>query len=120
MKAKEWGGNVAEIKITNLVKFYTLLLLNEGPKHGYELMREMGRKLDKRVSPGQIYPFLKLLQRKGYVKVGARGEREKGVYSLTAAGKKFVHDMTVRFGSMLALAVGAKLRKCAHCGCVIY
>ncbi len=42
-----------EPKITNLVKFYTILLLSDGPKHGYEIIRHLGEKLGKKASPGQ-------------------------------------------------------------------
>ena len=32
---------MAEIKINNMVKFYTLCLLASGPKHGYDLIKDL-------------------------------------------------------------------------------
>ena len=80
---------MAEIKVTNLVKFYSVCLLYEGQKHGYELIKTIGKRLSKKVSPGQIYPFLSLLEKEGFVMSGKRGERDKLAYSLTPSGKIF-------------------------------
>ena len=55
------------IKITNFVRFYTLLLLNESPKHGYSIIKDLSEKMKKRVSAGEIYPFLGSLEKIGYV-----------------------------------------------------
>ncbi|MEM3723531.1 MAG: helix-turn-helix transcriptional regulator, partial [Candidatus Hadarchaeales archaeon] len=53
--------------VTNLTKFYTLALLAKGPKHGYELMEELEKKIGKKPSAGQIYPLLKKLENKGLI-----------------------------------------------------
>ncbi len=108
---------MAELKITNLVKFYALLLLYEGPKHGYELIKEIGTKLDKRVSSGQIYPFLSKLEKSNYIESGKRGERDKKVYHLTADGRAFVKKMLTRFGGLVDIAIEPRITVCAHCGC---
>ncbi len=109
-----------DIKITNLVKFYTLLLLAEKDKHGYEIIKEISDRTEKKVSPGQIYPFLKLLEKRGYIKSGERKEREKKQYKLTKEGKAFVQTMLVRFGDLVRLAVEPHIEECAHCGCKVY
>lgn len=111
---------MAEVKITNLVKFYTLLLLSEGPKHGYEIIKEISEKLSKRISPGEIYPFLKLLKKHNYIKVKRTGKRKKKVYHLTKDGKVFVKKMLNRFGDLINIAIEPKLTICAHCGCKVY
>jgi DNA-binding PadR family transcriptional regulator len=111
---------MAEIKVTNLVKFYAICLLHDGPKHGYEIIKETGSKLDKSISPGQIYPFLKQLEEKGYIKSGKRGERDKNVYRMTNSGKLFANKMMKRFGDLIDIAIEPRLTVCAHCGCEIY
>jgi DNA-binding PadR family transcriptional regulator len=111
---------MAELKIINMVKFYVLLLLHEGPKHGYDIIKEIGEKLGKKASSGQIYPFLKKLEKKELIKRGKIGKREKKVYSLTKDGEKFLTKMIHRFGNLIDIAVEPKLTVCAHCACKVY
>ncbi|MFZ3077384.1 MAG: PadR family transcriptional regulator [Candidatus Aenigmatarchaeota archaeon] len=108
------------VKITNIVKLYALLLLSEKKKHGYELIKELSGKLDKRISAGEIYPFLNRLKKAGYIKVESSGTREKKTYVLTPSGKKFVKNMLVKFSSLIELAIEPSLTQCAHCGCKIF
>lgn len=108
------------IKITNLVKFYTVLLLYDRPKHGYEIIKEISSKIGKKVSAGEIYPFLNRLKKRKYVKIEKTGKREKKIYALTASGRKFVKRMLLRFSELIDIAVEPSLKKCAHCGCEIY
>lgn len=109
-----------DIKVTNMVKFYTICMLYEGPKHGYEIIKTIGEKINKKVSPGQIYPFLAKLEKNKLVTSGKRGERDKKAYSLTPEGKKFTQDMLHRFGDLVELAIESNLTKCAHCGCEVF
>mgnify|MGYP001595282726 CR=1 FL=1 len=51
-----------ESYMTNLTKLYILVLLHESPRHGYELMEELGKRTGKKPSAGQIYPLLKKLR----------------------------------------------------------
>ncbi len=108
------------VKITNIVKLYALLLLSEKRKHGYELIKEIGGKLGKRISAGEIYPFLDRLKRAGYIKIEKAGEREKKTYGLTPAGRRFVKTMLAKFASLIELAIEPSLTQCAHCGCKIF
>lgn len=103
------------IKITNMVKFYTILLLNSRPMHGYDIIKEISEKLGKRVSAGQIYPFLQSLQKNGYIQHGKLGEREKKAYHLTSRGKVFVADMLEKFGDVLDTIIESRVRTCTHC-----
>ncbi len=109
-----------EIKVTNLVRFYTILLLAEKSKHGYELIKKVSESLRKKVSTGEIYPFLKQLKKYGYVKIRNVGRREKKIYTLTSSGRNFVRRMLERFGSLIDTAIEPKLTVCSHCGCEIY
>jgi DNA-binding PadR family transcriptional regulator len=64
-----------------------LKLLDEKPRHGYEIIKE----LDERSkgfyvpSPGMVYPALTYLEELGYATVAADGARK--LYSITVAGK---------------------------------
>ena len=109
-----------KIKVTNMAKFYSLMLLCDRPKHGYELIKTTGEKLGKNVSPGQMYPFLAKLEKAGYIIVKEEGGRDKKVYALTPEGKKFCMDMLHKFGDLVELAIEPNLSKCAHCGCEVF
>lgn len=108
------------IKVTNIVKLYALLLLSEKKKHGYELIKEIGGRLDKKISAGEIYPFLNRLKKAGYIKAELAGKRDKKVYGLTPAGRKFVKSMLSKFANLIELAIEPSLTQCAHCGCKIF
>lgn len=109
-----------EIRVDNLVKLYTLLLLQGSPKHGYEIIRTISEKLGRNASPGQIYPFLGKLKKSGYLQIKKSGAREKKVYALTHKGREFSKALIEKFGAMMELAIAKKLQQCAHCGCEIY
>ena len=108
------------IKVNNLVKFYTMILLYERPQHGYQIIKNIGAKLGKNVSPGEIYPFLNMLEKKKLLTSKEEGGREKKTYSLTASGRIFVMELLEKFGEIVHAAVETNLKTCAHCGCEIY
>lgn len=107
------------VKVTNLVKFYTVLLINSKPMHGYDIIKEISEKLGKKISPGQIYPFLQSLEKNGYVLHGKPDERDKKEYHFTPSGKKFVSEMIDKFGSVMEAAIETKIKVCVHCGAKI-
>jgi DNA-binding PadR family transcriptional regulator len=65
-----------------------LSLLGEGPKHGYQLMKEMAERSGGvyRASAGSVYPTLQQLEDEDLIRVKQQGGRK--VHSLTPAGKK--------------------------------
>ncbi|MBI4044717.1 MAG: PadR family transcriptional regulator [Candidatus Diapherotrites archaeon] len=107
-------------KISNMVKFYTVVLLLEKPLYGYELMKEIGSRLEQRVSPGQMYPFLAKLEKSRIIESAKRGKREKIYYRLTGKGKKFAVHMLERFGGLIEIALKPRLSICTHCGCKVF
>ena len=108
------------VKIESIVKFYTVLLLSDKPKHGYELMKELKKKLGRNISASQVYPFLNVLSKNKLIAIKRLGEREKKIYMLTREGKEFVNNILQRFGDLLHVAIEPKLTTCAHCGCKVY
>jgi DNA-binding PadR family transcriptional regulator len=64
-----------------------LLILEEGPGHGYELIQRLEEKSDGawRPSPGSVYPTLQLLDDEGLVTASERDG--KRTFEITEAGK---------------------------------
>ncbi len=108
------------VKINNMVKLYALCLLATGPKHGYELMKELESKLGRSISASNVYPFLDVLIKNKLIKIEKTGNRDKKVYHLTPEGKKFTKQMFSRFGDLINLAIELKLTVCSHCSCKVY
>jgi DNA-binding PadR family transcriptional regulator len=69
-----------------LLRYVILSVLKDGPKHGYEIMRQLEEKTQGRYSPspGTLYPTLQLLEDQELVK--AEQEADKRVYHLTDDG----------------------------------
>ena len=111
-----------ESSMTNLTKFYLLCLLQKKKMHGYEIMEELGRITGKKPSAGQIYPLLKTMQKKKYIKMEIRkdGRRISKIYSLTPSGKKLSLHLMKRFSELIDIAISSSLTKCSHCSCQIY
>ena len=70
------------------VRLALLSLLNEGPKHGYQLMKEIEERSGGlyKASAGSVYPTLQQLEDEGLITSGqVEGKR---IYRITPAGKK--------------------------------
>lgn len=111
---------MAVVKVTNMLKFYTLCLLATGPKHGYDLIKELGERLGRNISASNVYPFLEILRKNKLIQFDKIGKREKKVYHLTPEGKKFTKQMFSRFGDLINIAIEPKLTTCAHCSCRVF
>ena len=74
------------------VRTAVLLLLDEEPMHGYQLMQAIAERSGGRwtPSPGAIYPALNLLEDEGLVTVTAESGRK--VATLTESGRALVAD----------------------------
>jgi DNA-binding PadR family transcriptional regulator len=70
------------------VRTAVLLLLQEKPQHGYQIIREIEQRSDGawRPSPGSVYPTLQLLADEGLVVVADSAGRK--TYSLTDEGEE--------------------------------
>lgn len=110
---------MADVKITNMLKFYTLCLLATGPKHGYDLIKELQAKLGRKVSASNVYPFLGSLRKNGLIKFDKVGKRDKKTCHLTPKGKNFTRQMFSKFGDLINAAIAARVTVCP-CGCRIY
>ena len=68
---------------TGEIRLAILSLLSEGPKHGYQLMKEMAERSGGvyRASAGSVYPTLQQLEDEGLIECTQEGGRR--VYRLT-------------------------------------
>ena len=74
------------------VKLLLLAALEDGPRHGYELMKAVEELSGGRYSPsaGVVYPTLKIYAEQGLLKVEPHGDRRR--YALTAPGRKHLQS----------------------------
>jgi len=70
------------------IRLAILSLLSESPKHGYQLMKDLGERSGGmyQASAGSVYPTLQQLEDEELIRVKKVGGRK--IYSLTAAGRK--------------------------------
>jgi DNA-binding PadR family transcriptional regulator len=81
------------------VRWAILLLLDEEPRNGYQVMQEIEQRSEGawRPSPGSVYPAFQLLTDEGLV----RGETRDGgnVFELTDAGRAYVAENREKLGN---------------------
>src|SRR5215467_13606332 len=81
-----WGGR-ARFFESGEVRLAILSLLSEGPKHGYQVMKELEERSGGlyRASAGSIYPTLQQLEDEDLI----RSDQQNGkrIYSITDAGR---------------------------------
>jgi DNA-binding PadR family transcriptional regulator len=72
------------------LRLYLLALLNEGPRHGYEIIQTLEERFNGLYSPsaGTVYPRLAKLEEEGLVERTEDGR--KGTYRITEAGRSEV------------------------------
>jgi DNA-binding PadR family transcriptional regulator len=111
--AKERAYNVKESRSSSRVRprgaprgllfYYILHRLSIKPSHGYELLQDIDSKTDGawRPGPGSIYPMLKKLLSKGYIKVHAvkNGEKIRRLYSITPKGMRHIQETKKMFSN---------------------
>jgi DNA-binding PadR family transcriptional regulator len=81
------------------VRAAALVLLDEEPRNGYQLMQEIEQRSEGawRPSPGAVYPALQQLEDEGLVRaVESEGRR---VYELTDAGRSHVEERRAELGA---------------------
>ena len=87
----ERGGRRRMFDGTEL-RLILLKLIEEQPRHGYDLIREIEERSGGAYapSPGVIYPTLTLLEDLGYVSVSEGGGRK--LYTITPEGEAYLAD----------------------------
>src|SRR4029079_9656328 len=75
------------------LKFVILRLLDEKPRHGYEIIKEIEERFGGMYSPspGTVYPTLTMLEDLGYARVLPE-EGGKKIYEITEEGRKHLGE----------------------------
>ncbi|MHC1600697.1 MAG: PadR family transcriptional regulator [Candidatus Methanospirareceae archaeon] len=83
-------------KERGLLALFILHSLNQQPKSGYELLKEIEEKTEGMWVPskGTLYPILKQLEEEELIRVGETGKRSKNIFELTQNGKETL--LTIR------------------------
>ncbi|HLM68105.1 MAG TPA: PadR family transcriptional regulator [Longimicrobium sp.] len=76
------------------LKFVVLSLLEEKPRHGYEIIRELEARFGGAYSPspGTVYPTLSLLEDLGYARATAEDGSTRKVFEITDEGRKYLEE----------------------------
>ncbi len=74
-----------------ILKLFILKQLAKRGMSGYDLMKECEEMLGYKPSAGSIYPLLRKMEEKGWIKGERKGR--KVVYSILPKGKKFIEEL---------------------------
>jgi DNA-binding PadR family transcriptional regulator len=82
------GGRVGRFLEHGDLRFLLLALIEEQPRHGYDLIKALEERTggSYRPSPGVIYPTVSLLEDEGFVRQ-AGGETGRKLFEITDAGR---------------------------------
>ncbi len=93
-----WRGRAARLFDQGDLKYVILRLLEEKPRHGYEIIKELESRFGGSYapSPGTVYPTLTMLEDLGFARVIPE-EGGKKIYEITDEGRKHLaeHSGTV-------------------------
>ena len=93
-----WRGRAARLFEQGDLKYVILRLLEEKPRHGYEIIKDLESRFGGSYapSPGTVYPTLTMLEDLGYARVVPE-EGGKKIYEITDEGRKYLaeHSTTV-------------------------
>ncbi|WP_394788151.1 PadR family transcriptional regulator [Rhodoferax sp.] len=97
------GGGGGRVFGHGGLRLVLLQLIADKPRHGYELIKEIGDRLGGSYSPspGVIYPTLTLLEELGYTTMDESGGGRK-LYTITPAGQAFLAENRALADAMLA------------------
>ncbi len=77
-----------------MLRAWVLKLLSEGEKTGYEIIKEMEKRIGWQPSPGSVYPLLQMLGEEGLLSPRLAGN--KVYWSLTPEGQKRLDELRER------------------------
>lgn len=93
-----WRGRAARLFEQGDLKYVILRMLEEKPRHGYEIIKELESRFGGAYapSPGTVYPTLTMLEDLGYARVVPEDGGKK-IYEITDEGRKHLaeHSGTV-------------------------
>ena len=97
------GGGGGRVFGPGDLRLVMLSLIDEKPRHGYELIKELEEKFGGSYSPspGSVYPTLTLLEELGQVR-STTSDGPKRLFEITAAGTRYLRDNEAALNSALA------------------
>ena len=92
-RGRHFRGRMGRMFEQGDLKFVILQLLDEKPRHGYDIIKALEERSHGAYSPsaGTVYPTLTMLEEMGYAKATAEDGGKK-VYEITAEGKKHLEE----------------------------
>jgi DNA-binding PadR family transcriptional regulator len=97
-RGRHWRGRGGRMFEQGDLKYVILRLLEEKPRHGYDIIKELENRFGGSYapSPGTVYPTLTMLEDLGYARVVPE-EGGKKIYEITDEGRKHLaeHSNTV-------------------------
>ena len=85
------------------LKLVILALIAEKPRHGYEIIKELGERVggDYSPSPGVVYPTLTMLEEMGLASV-SQDDQGRKLYAVTPEGEKALADSKPQVDAIFA------------------
>jgi DNA-binding PadR family transcriptional regulator len=80
-----------------------LTSLADGPKHGYAIMTDVAGFSGVSMEPGTLYGALSRLERRGWIRPLASGERRRP-YEITAAGQEILAEQVKTMQQIVRVA----------------
>ena len=102
MKLEEWRSQIKR----GTLEYCILLLVQQKPRYGYEIMSELEKRPVIAAKESTIYPLLRRLLKEGvissYWQESAEGLPPRKYYSLTATGAEYLASMSGEWENLLA------------------
>jgi DNA-binding PadR family transcriptional regulator len=97
------GGGSGRVFGPGDLRLVLLALIEEKPRHGYELIKELEEKFGGAYapSPGSVYPTLTLLEELEYLR-SSSSEGTKKLFEITAEGRRYLRENEAAFKSAMA------------------
>ena len=97
------GGREGRVFDGGELRLVILALVAEKPRHGYEIIKDLGERVggDYSPSPGVVYPTLTMLEEMGYA-TASQDQAGRRLYTLTPEGEKVVAENKAQIDAIFA------------------
>lgn len=78
-----------------MIRLYILHSLDDEPKTGYDLIKEIEEKTEGHWVPskGTLYPMLRKMEEEGLIRISETGARSKNIYDITDEGRDLLEEI---------------------------
>ncbi|MDE3152236.1 MAG: PadR family transcriptional regulator [Gemmatimonadota bacterium] len=92
-RGRHFRGRMGRMFEQGDLKYVILQLIDEKPRHGYDIIKALEEKSQGAYSPspGTVYPTLTMLEEMGYIRSTAEDGGKK-VYEITPEGKQYLQE----------------------------